>query len=174
MILIKKKHGIFIAALLLLLFPALLLCGTETIEKEKILKTGQEWQDNYKQYRVDPSLIDTIKSKTADNLKIDVYLGTWCSDSRNNVPKFMKIIDALGHDHQEHKEHQEHEAHQDLVPVKYYNVGRKPNQDVKYYVKELKVERVPTFIFYREGKEIGRIVENPKTTLIEDFLEIVF
>jgi hypothetical protein len=53
-------------------------------------------------------------------------------------------------------------------------VKRKPSKKVKYFVEELKVERVPTFIFYRDGKEIGRIIENPKTSLIEDFLEIVF
>jgi len=33
---------------------------------------------------------------------------------------------------------------------------------------------VPTFIFYRGGGEIGRIVENPKAGMIEDFMEIVF
>jgi len=38
----------------------------------------------------------------------------------------------------------------------------------------LKVERVPTFIFFRDGREIGRIVENPKTGMVEDFMEILF
>jgi len=41
-------------------------------------------------------------------------------------------------------------------------------------VEELKVERVPTFIFYRAGTEIGRIVENPTRGILEDFLAIVF
>ena len=50
----------------------------------------------------------------------------------------------------------------------------KPNKQTKYYVKDLKVERVPTFIFYKNNKEIGRIIENPKKDMAEDFLEIVF
>jgi hypothetical protein len=35
------------------------------------------------------------------------------------------------------------------------------------------VEKVPTFIFYRSDREIGRIVENPKTGLLEDTIEIL-
>lgn len=129
-------------------------------DKEKILKTNADWGKKYMNYRVDESLLDTLKSKTGDDLNIVVYLGTWCGDSLNNVPGFIKIIDELGAG--------------DKIPVEYYNVKRKPNRSMKYYVEELTVERVPTFIFYRSGKEIGRIVENPKNSLIEDFLEIIF
>ncbi len=62
---------------------------------------------------------------------------------------------------------------QDLK-VTYYNVPRKAKPTVKYYVEKLHVEKVPTFIFYRSAKEIGRIVENPSNSLIEDFLDIIF
>jgi hypothetical protein len=130
----------------------------EKIDRDKILQTGKDWQDSYASYRVDESLLDTLKSKLGDNLKIDVYLGLWCSDSRNNVPKFIRIIDLL----------------ETKVPVSYYTVPRKPSKNVKFFIEDLKVERVPTFIFYRDGKEIGRIIENPQKSLVEDFLEIAF
>jgi hypothetical protein len=157
----KKKNfiTIWVISVSLVFFLSPLLPGKEKIDKNKILKTGQEWKDNYMNYRVDESFLETLKAKIGGNLKIDVYLGTWCSDSRNNVPKFIKIIEAVDKDN---------------LPVNYYNVKRKPSKDVKYYVEDLKVERVPTFIFYRDGKEIGRIIENPKNSLIEDFLEIIF
>jgi len=160
----KKKNFItiitaWIIGVSLVIFVSPLLTGMEKIDKNKILETGQEWKDNYMRYRVDESFLDTLKAKIGDDLKIDVYLGTWCSDSLNNVPKFIKIIEA---------------AAADNLPVNYYNVNRKASSDVKYYVEDLKVERVPTFIFYRDGKEIGRIVENPKNSLVEDFLEIIF
>lgn len=133
--------------------------AAEKIDKEKILGHDEEWQKIYDDFAVDGDLIDTLKSKTGDNLKIDVYLGIWCGDSKNNVPPFMKIIDAID------------EAGK--VTVNYYTVERKPNKETKYYVEEFKVERVPTFIFYRDGKEIGRIIENPTNSLIEDFMEII-
>ncbi len=157
----KKKNLIMIGVIgiSMVFFLSLLLTAMEKIDKNKILATGQEWKDNYMNYRVDDTLLETLKTKIGENLKIDVYLGTWCSDSLNNVPKFIKIIDTVGEDN---------------IPVNYYNVERKPSRDVKYYVEDLKVERVPTFIFYRDGKEIGRIIENPKNSLAEDFLEIIF
>jgi hypothetical protein len=157
----KKKNliAIWVIGISMVFFLSPLLTAMEKIDKNKILATGQEWKDNYMNYRVDESFLETLKTKIGDNLKIDVYLGTWCSDSLNNVPKFIKIIDTVGEDN---------------IPVNYYNVERKPSKDVKYFVEDLKVERVPTFIFYRDGKEIGRIVENPKNSLLEDFLEIIF
>ena len=37
----------------------------------------------------------------------------------------------------------------------------------------LDIEFVPTFIFYKDGKEIGRIVETPAESLEKDLLKIV-
>jgi hypothetical protein len=155
----KKNFIIWIIGINLVIFLSPLLTGMEKMDKAQILKTGPEWGTNYVRYRVDESFLDTLKAKVGDNLKIDVYLGTWCPDSLNNVPKFMKIIDVVRNPN---------------VVVNYYNVKRKASKDVKYYAADLKVERVPTFIFYRDGKEIGRIVENPQKSLVEDFLEIIF
>jgi hypothetical protein len=130
----------------------------EQIQTEKILETSQAWKDNYLNYRVDESLLDTLKSRIDENLTIDVYLGTWCIDSQNNVPPFIRIIEMLNI--------------KDL-PVRYFNMDRKPSRDIKFFVEEFKVERVPTFIFYRQGEEIGRIVENPEKSLMEDIIELL-
>ena len=155
----KNRSAMGILGITLVIFFSFLLPGMEKIDKDKILQSDQEWKDIYDQYMVDLSLLGILKEKIGDNLKIDVYLGLWCPDSKHNVPVFMKIIDILG---------------QDNLEVNYYTVERKANKDIKYYVEDKKVERVPTFIFYRDGKEIGRIVENPKKSIMEDFLEIIF
>ena len=39
--------------------------------------------------------------------------------------------------------------------------------------KGFNIKRVPTFIFYKKGKEIGRYVEFPRTSLEKDILTIV-
>jgi hypothetical protein len=132
--------------------------GPEEMTKEKILAAGQAWQDKYDNFQPPADMVETLKTKFGPDLKIDVYLGLWCPDSRNNVPLFLKLLDRL----------------ETSVPVKYYNVPRKASRDVKYYVEEFKVEKVPSFIFYRDGKEIGRIIENPKTGVVEDTFDILF
>lgn len=132
--------------------------AAEKVGKAEIL-AQDGWKQGYAAYRPDDGLIEALKSKVGEDLKIDVYLAFWCGDSRNNVPKFLKIIDKIG---------------SSSLKVNYYTCKRKPNKETKYFVEKLQVERVPTFIFYRQGKEIGRIIENPKASLIEDFLEIIF
>ena len=47
-------------------------------------------------------------------------------------------------------------------------------EDLNGEVDSLAIELVPTFIFYREGKEIGRIEESPRETLEKDFNKIVW
>jgi len=144
----------FILALML----SLSLPAVEIIDRDQILSHGDDWQNNYDQYEIDEAVIKEIKSALGEGLKIDVYLGLWCKDSVNNVPKFIKIIDAVGPEN---------------LSVNYFTVERSDKQGTPYFVTELKVERVPTFIFYRDGAEIGRIIENPEKSMIEDFLAIL-
>jgi hypothetical protein len=132
--------------------------GPEELTREKIFAAGQAWQEKYDAYDPKADMVDALKSKLGPDVKIDVYLGLWCPDSRNNVPLFIKLMDRLG----------------TAVPVRYFGSPRKASRDVKFYVEEFNVEKVPTFIFYKDGKELGRIVENPKTGLLEDVFDIFF
>ncbi len=146
-----------VAAALLLPFVSAGGQTAEEITKEKILAAGKDWQVKYDQYQPDPGMVDAVKSKVGSGLRVDVYLGLWCPDSLNNVPQFIKIVDQLGVG----------------VTVRYFSLSKKADKAIKYFVEEPKVERVPTFIFYRGDKEIGQIVENPKAGMIEDFMDIV-
>lgn len=144
--------------IIIFIFIAAVSFAAEGVNKEQILK-NEGWNQRYMTYEPDSSMIDTLKSKVGNNLKIDVYLAFWCGDSKRNVPLFLKIVDQIG---------------SKSLEVHYFTVKRKPNKETKYFVEKLKVERVPTFIFYRDGKEIGRIIENPENNMLEDFLGIVF
>ncbi len=131
--------------------------SAEEITKEEILAAGQEWQENYNKYEPEADIVEALKPKLGPGMKIDVYLGLWCKDSQKNVPVLIKILDRAG----------------SAVPVRYFDLPRKKDKNARYFIEDLKVDRVPTFIFYRDGKEIGRIVENPKMGMIEDIAEIV-
>lgn len=111
----------------------------------------------YKNYKVDEQLIEKIAELSKD-ITITVVFGSWCGDSKSNVPIFKKIVDKSGFD---------------TSKVEYIAVDRKKSGgDID--ISELKVEYVPTFIFYRKYKEIGRIIEYPKGKNIEeDWIYIV-
>jgi hypothetical protein len=146
---------VFFALAQLLTTVSLCAPSAEEVTKEKMLAASQ-WQEKYQNCVPSPDLLAAVRTKL-DKVTFVVYLGLWCSDSRNNVPQFLKILDAL----------------ETPIPARYLSVPRKPNSDVKFYDEDLKVERVPTFIVYRNGTEIGRIIENPKTGMLEDLADIV-
>lgn len=90
--------------------------------------------------------------------KIKIVFGTWCGDSKVNVPNFFKVLDALHFK----------EKNVDIIAV---DGTKKAENGI---IDGLNIQRVPTFIIYdKKGIELGRIVEGPKTTLEGDLLAIL-
>ena len=83
--------------------------SAEQIDRDKILGNGQDWKDKYDKYDPPADILAALKAKMDEHMKIDVYLGLWCPDSRNNVPVFVKIMDRVGIS----------------VPIRYFAVPRK-------------------------------------------------
>ncbi len=99
---------------------------------------------------------DAIKkiASVKEKVKVLVVFGYWCPDSQRNVPRFFTIMWKAENPNISYE----------LVPI---SRGKNPLRE------KLKIKRIPTFIIYKDGKEIGRIVENPKKTLEEDLAEIL-
>lgn len=86
-----------------------------------------------------------------------VFLGTWCSDSYREVPAFLKIADEAGID---------------STRIRYYALDRDKVSPAGYE-QEFGIELVPTFIFLRDGKEIGRIIEHSDPSMEDQMLQIL-
>jgi len=52
------------------------------------------FNEEYEYYAVDTTLVKTFKDEL-ENVKITIVMGTWCSDSRREVPHLLKIFDFL-------------------------------------------------------------------------------
>lgn len=138
-------------ALVSLSASRIIIMGKTTPSEIFLLKS---WKTIYNDYTPD---IKTIKKISSLNkkLKVEIYFGTWCKDSRNNVPKLIKIFENLPD-----------------FKVEYTGIIWRTCDKTGLY-KKYNLERVPTIIFYQGEKEIGRIIENPKKTLEKDILNIV-
>jgi hypothetical protein len=123
------------------------------------LKTGEFgeiYRTYYAVYKPDREVISKIRQHKS-GLGVTIVLATWCSDSQEQVPKFLKVWDKvrfLG-------------SGLTMICVDRQKKGQ--SVDVSSY----DIQRVPTFIFTRDGKEIGRIIETPVRTLEKDMLLIV-
>lgn len=162
--------------LLISLFTAALLNG-QSINKQiegsrpylvgKINKEGlqsepyRNWFDkNYQSSKPDPQTIQELKEMLPD-YTIRVFLGTWCGDSRREVPRLYQLLDAAS------------------FPLQRLTTVALDKQSVHYRQspggehEAMNVFRVPTFILLKDGKEVNRIIERPKASLEEDLLSMI-
>ncbi len=114
------------------------------------------FNSEYNMYEVDSTSLAKISDKI-NNIDITIIMGTWCSDSRTLVPEFYKILDYFNYPSDKVK----------LIMVDRDKKGRNDE------IADLNIHLVPTFIFYKDGKEEGRIIEAPAKTLEKDMVRIL-
>lgn len=114
------------------------------------------YKAEYTHYVTDKETIANLKEAIKD-VKIVLVLGTWCGDSKEWVPRFMKVMDEIDYPMKKLK----------MISVDRSKKAGKPD------ISKLGIERVPTFIFFRNKKEIGRIIEVPADIIEKDILRII-
>ena len=118
----------------------------------------KEWfLKNYDAYTADPKTIQKIKKKL-NNISIKSFIGSWCHDSKRELPRFYKIMELAGFD-----------LENDFKMIG-ITIGKKTPTNLQ---KGVAINHTPTFIFFRDGKEIGRFVEHSKKTIEKDILKIL-
>ena len=118
----------------------------------------EKWQEEYNAYS--PTLPPVDLKAGLMGLQVDLYLGTWCGDSQAWVPRFLKLWAQLGLP----------EAQIRLIGL--HQADDKYKQGPAQEEKGLNIHRVPTFIFKRNGQEVGRIVERPLNSLELDLAQL--
>jgi hypothetical protein len=117
---------------------------------------GEPFHVFYDEYIPDEGMIERLRP-LLKGIKVLVILGSWCSDSQEQVPRFYKILDHCGFDDK------------NLTMVCVNRDKLAGEIDIRPYA----IEKVPTFIFYRKGKDLGRIIETPQTSMEEDMVGIL-
>ncbi len=90
--------------------------------------------------------------------EVTVFLGTWCGDSRRELPRLWRALDEAG----------------GAVPfqVRYVSVDREKKEPAAA-LAESGVRYLPTFIVCRDGRETGRIVETSPHGVERDLLDLL-
>jgi hypothetical protein len=133
-------------------------CTSKDLKAEPFAEwfvTGRE------SYVPDSRILERLRGVDLDDLEVEIFFGTWCGDSRREVPRLVKLLDEIG------------------LPVE--RVGLIGVDGVEQMHKRspggeeegLEIYRVPTVIVRRGGREVGRIVEYPVLSLERDLLAIL-
>lgn len=127
------------------------------ISPEALKDTCFAWfSEGYDDYQIPDSTAQRLKG-LLKGISIKVVLGTWCSDTRLQIPRLIKILD---------------DAQFPLKSLRMYAVGR-DRRCSGYDAKSDSVSLIPTIILYENGAEKGRITESPKETIEKDLIDII-
>lgn len=139
----------------------------QTVLLGKINKEGLSEGDfadwfitNYKAYAPNEEITNQLKNELSE-YTITAFMGTWCGDSKREVPKFYKTLEAASFPLDR------------LTMVAVSRDSELYKQSPGGEEEGINIHRVPTFILYKDGKEVNRIVESPVISMEEDLLEIM-
>jgi hypothetical protein len=132
------------------------LCGTVDRNSLQTGDFGSYFFEEYSDYKPDQDVLNKLKNDLF-SYTITIVLGTWCQDSQEQVPRIYKVLDKMDYN----------TALVRLICVDKEKTGCDTD------ISGLNIERVPTFIFYKDGNEVGRIIETPNQNLEKDMLSIL-
>ncbi len=130
------------------------LLGKQEINAIKSPPYSKWFIEGYR-YALDQKKLGPLKT-ALEGKTITVFMGTWCEDSRTQVPPLLAILDAISYDNSK---------------ITLITVSRDKDTP-EGYEDDLNILYVPTIILYDGESEMGRIVEYPVESLEADLLKI--
>jgi len=135
-----------------------ILIGYSNIEGLKKIPFKEWFENEYTNYQPDIEVLNRIdKESFTKNTNITLVMGTWCSDSQQQVPRLVKILESIDYP---------------INSIKIINVDTQKNANGTG-VNQLDIIKIPTIILSRKKLEIGRIIESPEISLEKDLLKIL-
>lgn len=130
---------------------------TGSVTREQIESAAPEWVQAQVEAKPDAAAAQAL-AQVEPGAEVTVFLGTWCEDSRREVPRLWSAIDVAGGSVP--------------FPVRYVAVDREKKDPAGAAAKS-DIRYVPTFIVARDGREVGRIVETSPHGVEADLLALL-
>ena len=108
------------------------------------------------EYNPDPKTMMTLRTSLKDYSMV-VFLGTWCDDSHDLIPKLQKVMELAGYP---------------VRQLTMYGADREKKTKNGEH-KKYNITLVPTIILYKDDKEAGRITESVQKSVEADLLAII-
>lgn len=127
------------------------------LTREKVEEAHPDWVQAEVEAAPDAAAVRGLAA-VEPGAEVIVFLGTWCSDSRREVPRLWRALDEAG----------------GTVPfqIRYVGVDRQKKEPVAP-ITNYDIRFVPTFVVERGGQEVGRIVEESPHGVEQDLLALL-
>lgn len=137
-----------------------ILAGHASISAMQMPNYKTWFNDSYNKYTIDAVATEQLKP-LLQNKRIEIFLGSWCGDSRREVPHMIKILQNAGMDTAK------------LALIFVDNSPASYKQSPQHEEQGKNIHHVPSIIIYDDKKEMGRIIESPLASLEKDMLAIL-
>ncbi len=138
-----------------------LITGEFSLNELKEGKNLAWFKSTYEKFKPDETTISKMKKiKDLNDLEIYIYLGTWCPDSRRELPRLVKILDEIDFNLDQ------------LHMIGVTRSKKVPNMPSEK-AEQINIINVPTIIVYKNGKELNRFVEYAVESIEEDLYKIM-
>lgn len=121
---------------------------------------GVWYYRSYQDYTVNKALIQNFAPRL-EGKSIEIFAGSWCGDTRREIPRLIKILETAGFDTTK------------LTLIFVDNSKTLYKQSPQHEEVGKAIHRIPTIIVYDGKNELGRIVETPVRSLEEDLADIL-
>ena len=92
-----------------------------------------------------------------EDISVVIMFGTWCHDSKREVPRMLRILDSAG-------------VGTEQISLIGVDINKtEPKGREKLY----NLRNTPTLILLKNGKEVGRIIERPNVSLEADLINLM-
>ena len=115
---------------------------------------------NHEDYQPNVQIAEALKKTNPSKYTMKIFFGTWCGDSKRELPKMTKVLEKLSF------------PQKNITLIGVDDSTEVYKQSPQRQEAGMNIFRVPTFIVYENGKEVGRIVEYPTETMERDLLKI--
>jgi len=113
-------------------------------------------KDGRDEYKPDDKATTFLKEHL-QNYTFTIFMGTWCSDSQDMLPRLEKVLQTVGYPESS---------------VTMYGVDR-TKKTKNGESKKSRINLVPTVILQKDGKEIGRITETAHKSVEADITSMI-
>lgn len=127
------------------------------VTREQVEATHPDWVQAEVAASPDPEAVRALAA-IEPSAEVTVFLGTWCGDSEREVPRLWRALDEAGGD----------------LPFQIHYIGvDRQKKEPAAPIANFEIEFVPTFIVSRQGREVGRIVEESPHGVERDLVALL-
>lgn len=129
-----------------------------TSRQQLMATPHQIWlQKGYEAYQPNEAQMAALAGAAVEGLEFWLFIGTWCSDTRQQLPALLKVLDGAG-------------VTEDNL---HWVAVDEAKQDPDGLHAKWQITLAPTLIVLKGGQEAGRIQEAPAGTWEEHLVRVL-